>query len=181
MPRLPRHLPAAAVSSSTSAAAPTGKPKIPNIRSSRARTLTPCVPIRAATKVTTVTATTAVGPPGGLILPIRAGGRRRRHRHRSRWRAGCSNLGTAKMAGNNRRRGASRIISGVGATTDPNQNRFVRRFSMTTRHAIVLLGLLGFVPAATAQGFRIEDAGAARLADVAQLKPGVIAFSDQWG
>ncbi|HMG79170.1 MAG TPA: hypothetical protein VK591_10825 [Xanthobacteraceae bacterium] len=52
---------------------------------------------------------------------------------------------------------------------------------MTTRHAIVLLGLLGFVPAAAAQGFRIEDSGAARLADVAQLKPGVIAFSDQWG
>ena len=52
---------------------------------------------------------------------------------------------------------------------------------MTTRHAIVLLGLLGFAPAAAAQDFRIEDAGAARLADVAQLKPGVIAFSDQWG
>jgi len=52
---------------------------------------------------------------------------------------------------------------------------------MITRHAIVLLGLLGFVPAAAAQDFRIEDSGAARLADVAQLKPGVIAFSDQWG
>jgi len=52
---------------------------------------------------------------------------------------------------------------------------------MTTRHAIVLLGLLGFAPAAAAQDFRIEDNGAARLADVAQLKPGVIAFSDQWG
>src|ERR1700719_82985 len=52
---------------------------------------------------------------------------------------------------------------------------------MTTRHAIVLLGLLGFARAAAAQDFRIEDSGAARLADVAQLKPGVIAFSDQWG
>jgi hypothetical protein len=52
---------------------------------------------------------------------------------------------------------------------------------MTTRHAIVLLGLLGFAPAAAAQDFRIEDSGAARLADVAQLKPGIIAFSDQWG
>ena len=30
---------------------------------------------------------------------------------------------------------------------------------MTTRHAIVLLGLLGFVPAAAAQDFRIEDSG----------------------
>ena len=52
---------------------------------------------------------------------------------------------------------------------------------MITRHAIVLLGLLGFAPAAAAQDFRIEDSGAARLADVAQLKPRVIAFSDQWG
>src|SRR5580698_2420919 len=52
---------------------------------------------------------------------------------------------------------------------------------MITRHAIVLLGLLGFAPAAAAQDFRIEDDGAARLADVAQLKPGVIAFRDQWG
>ena len=34
---------------------------------------------------------------------------------------------------------------------------------MTTRHAIVLLGLLGFTPAAAAQDFRIEDAAAARL------------------
>ena len=30
---------------------------------------------------------------------------------------------------------------------------------MTTRHAIVLLGLLGFAPAAAAQDFRIEDVG----------------------
>jgi hypothetical protein len=52
---------------------------------------------------------------------------------------------------------------------------------MTTRHALVLLGLLGFAAAAAAQDFRIQDDGAARLADVAQLKPGVIAFSDQWG
>src|ERR1700719_103367 len=52
---------------------------------------------------------------------------------------------------------------------------------MIMRHAIVFVGLLGFVPAAAAQDFRIENAGAARLADVAQLKPGVIAFSDQWG
>ena len=52
---------------------------------------------------------------------------------------------------------------------------------MTTRHAIVLLGLLGFAPAAAAQDFRIDDVGAARQADVAQLKPGAIAFSDQWG
>src|SRR4029077_710551 len=52
---------------------------------------------------------------------------------------------------------------------------------MATRHAIVLFGLLGFVPAAAAQDFRIDDAGAARLAGVAQLKRGFIAFSDQWG
>jgi hypothetical protein len=52
---------------------------------------------------------------------------------------------------------------------------------MTSWHAIVLLGFFGFAPAAAAQDFRIEDSGAARLADVTQLKPGVIAFSDQWG
>src|SRR5580700_8843818 len=184
MPRLPRHLPAAAVSSSTSAAAPTGKPKIPSIRSSRARTLTPCAPTRTPTKVRIIAAqaamaATAVGPPGGLIIPIRVGGHRRNRHRPSPWRAGCSSLGTA--AGNNRRRNEARIISGADATTDPSQNRFVRRFSMTTRHAIVLLGLLGFTPAAAAQDFRIEDAGAARLADVAQLKPGIIAFSDQRG
>jgi hypothetical protein len=52
---------------------------------------------------------------------------------------------------------------------------------MTTRHALVLLGLLGFAQSAVAQEFRIEDVGTARLADAAQLKPGVISFSDQWG
>src|ERR1700728_24777 len=54
---------------------------------------------------------------------------------------------------------------------------------MWMRHAIVLLsllgfGLLGFPPAASAQDFNIEDVSAARKADVAQLKPGTIAFSD---
>jgi hypothetical protein len=52
---------------------------------------------------------------------------------------------------------------------------------MATRHAIVLLGLLGFSTAADAQDFRIDDVGAAAKADAAQLKPGSIAFSDQWG
>ena len=52
---------------------------------------------------------------------------------------------------------------------------------MMTRHAIVLLGLLGFVPAAAAEDFRIQDVSASAMADVSQLKPGLIAFSDQWG
>jgi hypothetical protein len=52
---------------------------------------------------------------------------------------------------------------------------------MATRHAIVLLGLLGFSTAAGAQDFHIDDVGAAAKADAAQLKPGSIAFSDQWG
>jgi hypothetical protein len=52
---------------------------------------------------------------------------------------------------------------------------------MWMRHAIVLVGLLGSVCAAPAQDFRIEDVGLARSVDVAQLKPGVIAFSDQDG
>jgi hypothetical protein len=49
---------------------------------------------------------------------------------------------------------------------------------MWIRHAIVLLGLLGSAAAAGAQEFRIEDVSAASNADVAQLKPGTIAFSD---
>jgi hypothetical protein len=52
---------------------------------------------------------------------------------------------------------------------------------MATRHAIVLLGLLGFGTAAGAQDFSIADVGAAAKTDIAQLKPGSIAFSDQWG
>ena len=42
---------------------------------------------------------------------------------------------------------------------------------MATRHAIVLLGLLGFSTAAGAQDFHIDDVGAAARTDAAQLKP----------
>jgi hypothetical protein len=52
---------------------------------------------------------------------------------------------------------------------------------MVTRHAIVLLGLLGFSTAAGAQDFHIEDVNAATMANVSALKPATIAFSDQWG
>jgi len=52
---------------------------------------------------------------------------------------------------------------------------------MWTRHAIVLLGLLGSVAAATAQNFRIDDVSSATGMDLAQLKPGRIAFSDHAG
>ena len=52
---------------------------------------------------------------------------------------------------------------------------------MWMRHAIVLVGWLGSLSAAGAQDFRIEDVGSALSFDVAQLKPGVIAFSDQGG
>jgi hypothetical protein len=52
---------------------------------------------------------------------------------------------------------------------------------MATRHAIVLLGLLGFSTAAGAQDFQIADVSAAAMADLAQIKPGSIAFNDQWG
>jgi hypothetical protein len=52
---------------------------------------------------------------------------------------------------------------------------------MWMRHAIVLVGWLGSLGAAGAQDFRIEDVGSALSVDVAQLKPGVIAFSDQGG
>jgi hypothetical protein len=49
---------------------------------------------------------------------------------------------------------------------------------MWMRHAIVLFGLIGFVSGAGAEDFSIDDVGAARKTDVAQLKPGTIAFSD---
>ena len=96
-------------------------PKTRNIRSCRARTPMPCAPIRATTKVymrQAATATMAAGPPGGLIIPIRVGARRHR-RHRSRWRAGYSSLGAAKMAHHNPCRNEARILSGADATTDP--------------------------------------------------------------
>jgi hypothetical protein len=51
---------------------------------------------------------------------------------------------------------------------------------MWTRHAILFSGLLGFIAAAHAQDFRIDDVNAAAMANVAQLKPGAIAFDDQW-
>jgi hypothetical protein len=49
---------------------------------------------------------------------------------------------------------------------------------MLTRHAIVLLGLLGSVSAAGAQNFRIDDVPSATATDLAQIKPSTIAFSD---
>jgi hypothetical protein len=52
---------------------------------------------------------------------------------------------------------------------------------MLTRHAIVLLGLLGSASAASAQNFRIEDVPSATALDVAQLKPNTIAFNDHSG
>jgi hypothetical protein len=52
---------------------------------------------------------------------------------------------------------------------------------MRLRHAIVLVGWLGFASAAGAQNFQIDDVGSARNADIAQLKPGTVAFSDHAG
>jgi hypothetical protein len=53
---------------------------------------------------------------------------------------------------------------------------------MRMRHAIALLGLVGFATAAVgAQDFRIDDVGSATGMDIAQLKPGTIAFSDHTG
>jgi hypothetical protein len=50
---------------------------------------------------------------------------------------------------------------------------------MKSRHAIVLAGLMMSFSAASAQDFRIQDVSSAQGFNVAQLKPGVIAFSDQ--
>src|SRR5215469_11620256 len=52
---------------------------------------------------------------------------------------------------------------------------------MLTRHAVALLGSLLLTQAAAAQDFRIDDVGAGTRPNAAQLKPGVIAFGDQWG
>ena len=52
---------------------------------------------------------------------------------------------------------------------------------MWMRHAIVLVGLLGALSPAAGQDFRLEEVGSARSVDAAQLKPGIIAFSDQAG
>jgi hypothetical protein len=49
---------------------------------------------------------------------------------------------------------------------------------MWLRHAIALVGLIGSLSAANAQDFHIEDAGSPQSWDLAQLKPGTIAFSD---
>jgi hypothetical protein len=50
---------------------------------------------------------------------------------------------------------------------------------MWMRHALVLVCLTGSLSAAGAQDFRIEDVGATRNFNLAQLKPGTIAFSDR--
>jgi len=50
---------------------------------------------------------------------------------------------------------------------------------MWMRHASVLVALLGSLSAAGAQEFRIEDVPSARAVTAGDLKPGVIAFSDQ--
>jgi len=53
---------------------------------------------------------------------------------------------------------------------------------MGTRHAIalsgLLVGVLGAASAATAQDFRLEEVTAARTANVADIKPGAVEFSD---
>jgi hypothetical protein len=49
---------------------------------------------------------------------------------------------------------------------------------MWTRHAIALVALLGSLPAASAEDFRITEAGSPANFDVARLKPGTIVFSD---
>jgi hypothetical protein len=50
---------------------------------------------------------------------------------------------------------------------------------MWKRHAAVLIALIGSVSAVCAQEFRIEDVTSARSTNPAQLKPGIIEFSDQ--
>jgi hypothetical protein len=49
---------------------------------------------------------------------------------------------------------------------------------MWIRHGVALVGLIWFLSTACAQDFRIEEANSSRSWDVAQLKPGVIVFSD---
>jgi hypothetical protein len=52
---------------------------------------------------------------------------------------------------------------------------------MWIRHAIALVGLIGSLSAASAQDFRIADAGSGKDWNPSQLKPGTIIFSDAAG
>jgi hypothetical protein len=52
---------------------------------------------------------------------------------------------------------------------------------MWTRRIIVLLGLLGSASAALGQEFSINDVSVARKVDMAQLKSGIVEFSDHTG
>jgi hypothetical protein len=52
---------------------------------------------------------------------------------------------------------------------------------MRMRHALVLVGVFGFAATAGAGDYRVDEVSSARHTDVAQIKPGMIAFSDQTG
>jgi hypothetical protein len=52
---------------------------------------------------------------------------------------------------------------------------------MLMRHAIALVGLLASLPAASAEDFRIDDVRSPQNWDLAQLKPGTVAFNDADG
>jgi hypothetical protein len=52
---------------------------------------------------------------------------------------------------------------------------------MWMRHAMVLVGLIGSLSAASAQEFRVDEARDAENLALTALKPGVIAFSDRQG
>ena len=52
---------------------------------------------------------------------------------------------------------------------------------MWMRHAIALLGVIWIASAAYAEDFSIDDVNSARGADIAQLKPGTVEFSDKTG
>ena len=52
---------------------------------------------------------------------------------------------------------------------------------MWVRHAIVLVGLIGSLSSAAAQGFRIEETSLSNGWDVAQIKPATIVFNDEAG
>src|ERR1700748_977315 len=52
---------------------------------------------------------------------------------------------------------------------------------MRLRHALVFVALFGFAAASAAADFAIQDVSDARKTDVAQIKPGTIAFSDHTG
>ena len=108
---------------------------------------------------------------GRTYYPNQGWGPARRRRH-SRWRAGYSSLGAAKMAGNNRRRNEARIISGADATTEPAPKPIRETIFNDNAARDRASRLAWFCPGGRSAGFpyRRRRRGAARRCGAAQAR-----------